>query len=586
MADKQFITIDGVAVEMERGLNVLEHAKKAGIDIPAFCYSPELSIYGACRMCIVEIVDQRTGRSSLDSSCSLLPKAGMVIKTNTAKLRMYRKNILELLLANHCRDCTTCDNSQRCALQGFADRYGLTGVRYPQLAPTPELDTSSYCITKDKAKCISCGKCIRMCNEIQRVGAIDFAHRGTEMEVACVGEKPIGESICVGCGQCAAVCPTGALVVNNNTSKVWKLIDDPKVKVSVQIAPAVRVAVGNAFNIPPAQNTFGRLVAALRRIGFDEIYDTNVSADMTIIQEAAELLARLKTNPKWPLFTSCCPAWIQYVEKHHPEVMPHVSTTKSPMQLFAGTYKKAGVNEGWVRGAIMPCTAKKFEGNRGEFKTGDKQDIGFVLTSQEAVRMIKEAGIDYANIEPEAVEGTWGNTTGAAVIFGVSGGVMEAALRYAAFAILGRQPTDAEYEYIATSGVRGIPHPDAKAGALVDGIKTFDVKVGEAALKIAVVSGLANAHEIIERIKGGEHFDFVEVMACPGGCIGGGGQPPANWDVKAERAKGLYLADKEYPLKSVEQNPVMQEWMKIMGDEHAQHEFWHIHYAGHGGGHH
>jgi NADH-quinone oxidoreductase subunit G len=425
-----------------------------------------------------------------------------------------------------------------------------------------------------------------MCNEIQKVGAIDFSHRGSEMEVSCVGGRPIGESVCVGCGQCAAVCPTGALVVKNSTEKVWKLIDDPKVKVSVQIAPAVRVAVGNAFNISPEQNTFGRLVAALRRIGFDEVYDTNVAADMTIIQEAAELLARLKTNPTWPLFTSCCPAWIQYVEKHHPEVMPHVSTTKSPMELFAGTYKKAGVTDGWVRGAIMPCTAKKYEGNRSEFKTGDKQDIGFVLTSQEAVRMIKEAGIDYANIEPADVEATWGNTTGAAVIFGVSGGVMEAALRYAAFVILGRPPTDAEYEYIATSGVRGIPRPDAKAGVLVDGIKTFDVKVGEAALKIAVVSGLSNADAIIERIKAGEHFDFVEVMACPGGCIGGGGQPPASWDVKAERAKGLYLADKEYPLKSVEQNPVMQEWLKIMGDEHAQHEFWHIHYAGHAGGHH
>jgi NADH-quinone oxidoreductase subunit G len=584
MADKQFITIDGVAVEMEKGLNVLEHAKKAGIDIPAFCYTPELSIYGACRMCLVEIVDQRTGRSSLDSSCSLLPKAGMVIKTNTAKLRMYRKNILELLLANHCRDCTTCENNQRCALQEFADRFGLTDVRYPQLAPKPVLDSSSNCITKDKAKCISCGKCIRMCNEIQHVGAIDFAHRGSEMEVSCVGGVELGESVCVGCGQCAAVCPTGALVVKNNTNNVWKILDDKNTKVSVQIAPAVRVAVGNAFGIPPEQNTFGRLVAALRRIGFDEVYDTNVAADMTIIQEAAELLARLKTNPTWPLFTSCCPAWIQYVEKHHPEVMPHVSTTKSPMQLFAGTYKKDGKNDNFVRGAIMPCTAKKFEGVRTEFKDGEKRDIGFVLTSQEVVRMIKESGIDYAAIEPEAIEGKWGNTTGAAVIFGVSGGVMEAALRYAAYAILGRQPTDAEYEYIATSGVRGIPHPDAKAGTLVDGIKTFDVKVGEVALKIGVVSGLANADAIIERIKAGEHFDFVEVMACPGGCIGGGGQPPADWDVKAERAKGLYLADKAYPFKSVEQNPVMKEWVDLMGNEHAQHEHWHIHYAGHGGG--
>ena len=578
MADKQFITIDGVAVEMERGLNVLEHAKKVGIQIPAFCYTPELSIYGACRMCLVEIVDQRTGRSSLDSSCSLLPKAGMVILTNTAKLRKYRKNILELLLANHCRDCTTCDNSIDCKLQAFAKRFGITGVRYPQHKPEPTLDESSFCITKDTSKCISCGCCIRMCNEIQHVGAIDFAHRGSEMVVACVGEKDIGNSVCVGCGQCAAVCPTGALMVKNETKRVWKLIDDPKTKVSVQIAPAVRVAVGNAFGIPPEANTFGRLVAALRRIGFDEVYDTNVAADMTIIQEAAELLKRLEGKPTWPLFTSCCPAWIQYVEKHHPEVMPHISTTRSPMQLFSGTYVKEG--EQAVRGAIMPCAAKKWESTRPEFQKPDGSKlVEFVLTSQEVIRMIKESGIDYANIEPEAVEGKWGTTTGAAVIFGVSGGVMEAALRYALYVL--KQDTPANYVALAESGIRGLPRVDAKAGALVDGIKTADIKLPGFELKVAVVSGLANADAIIERIKGGEHFDFVEVMACPGGCIGGGGQPPASWEVKAERARGLYLADKEYGFNSVEQNPVMKEWEALMGSEHAQHEHWHIHYAGH-----
>jgi NADH-quinone oxidoreductase subunit G len=578
MADKQFITIDGVAVEMESGLNVLEHARKVGIDIPAFCYSPELSIYGACRMCLVEIVDKRTGRTSLDSSCSLLPKSGMEIRTNTPKLRQYRKNILELLLANHCRDCTTCDNNQRCALQEFADRFGITGVRYPQHNPEPKLDESSACITKDASKCISCGRCIRMCNEIQAVGAIDFAHRGSEMAVACVGEKELASSVCVGCGQCAAVCPTGALVVKNETKRVWKLIDDKNIRVSVQIAPAVRVAVGNAFGIPPEQNTFGRLVAALRRIGFDEVYDTNVAADMTIIQEAAELLERLKKPQTWPLFTSCCPAWIAYVEKHHPEVMPHVSTTRSPMQLFSGTYVKEG--EKVVRGAIMPCTAKKYESSRPEFQKDGNKLVEFVLTSQEVIRMIRESGIDYAKIEPEAVEGKWGNTTGAAVIFGVTGGVMEAALRYALSVLKLDTPTN--YIALAESGIRGLPRPDAKAGALVDGIKTAAIKLGDIELKVAVVSGLANAGAIIQRIKDGEHFDFVEVMACPGGCIGGGGQPPASWEVKAERAKGLYLADKEYVFNSVEKNPVMKEWADLMGNEHAQHEYWHIHYAGHG----
>jgi NADH-quinone oxidoreductase subunit G len=587
MADKQFITIDGVAVEMEKGLNVLEHAKKAGIQIPAFCYTPELSIYGACRMCLVEIVDKDrktglpTGRTSLDSSCSLLPKPGMEILTNTPKLRMYRKNILELLLANHCSDCTTCIQSLNCKLQEFAKRYGLTGIRYPQRSPKPELDESSLCVTKDKAKCIDCGCCIRMCNEIQHVGAIDFAHRGSEMEIACVGGKPLGESVCVGCGQCAAVCPTGALTIKNETDRVWKLLGDKTVKVSVQIAPAVRVAVGNAFGIPPEENTFGKLVAALRRIGFAEVYDTNTAADMTIIQEAAELLERLKTKPEWPLFTSCCPAWIQYVEKAHPDLMPHISTTRSPMQIYSGTYNKEGQNV--IRGAIMPCTAKKYEAARKEFQKDGKRYVDFVLTSQEIILMIKQAGLDYAAIEPEAIEGKWGTTTGAAVIFGVTGGVMEAALRYALSVL--KLNTPENYLAVAESGIRGLPRPDAKSGTLADGVKTADIKLGDITLKVAVVSGLANADTIIERIKGGEHFDFVEVMACPGGCIGGGGQPAASWDVKEERARGIYLADKEYAFKSVEQNPVMKEWQDLMGSPHNEHEHWHIAY-GHGHGHH
>jgi NADH-quinone oxidoreductase subunit G len=570
MADS--ITIDGVNVEFEKGLNVLEHAKKAGIDIPAFCYSPELSIYGACRMCLVETIDQKSGRSSLDSACSQLPKAGQVFLTNTPKLRKYRRNILELLLANHCRDCTTCEQNQRCALQEFADRYGITNVRYPQHAPEPDIDDSSVCITRDNAKCILCGKCIRFCNEIQSVGAIDFAHRGEEAVVATSGEKDIGGSVCVGCGQCAAVCPTGAITVKNDIQKVWKLIGDKNIKVGIQIAPAVRVGVGNAFGIPASENTFGRLVAALRRIGFDEVYDTNAAADMTIIQEATELLERLKTKHDWPLFTSCCPAWVQYVEKHHPEVMPNVSTTKSPMQLYAGTYKKEGQNV--VRGAAMPCTAKKFEITRDEFKSGGKQDVEFVLSVQEVIRMIKEAGIDYAKIPPAEIEEKWRTTTGAAVIFGVSGGVMEAALRYAT-----PDKTPAGYKAIAESGIRGIPKPDAKAGTLLNGIKTAKVKLGSTELSIAVVSGLANAEAIIERIKGGEHFDFVEVMACPGGCIGGGGQPVASWEVKEERAKGIYLADQAYQLNSVEKSPVMKEWTDLMGND--QHKYWHTHYKGH-----
>ncbi|MCL2007455.1 MAG: 2Fe-2S iron-sulfur cluster-binding protein [Treponema sp.] len=569
----EYFTIDGISVEFEKDLNVLEHAKRCNIDIPACCYTPELSIYGACRMCLVEIVDQRSGRITLDSSCSLLPKPEMVIRTNTKQLRMYRKNILELLIANHCQDCNTCDSNLDCKLQTYANIYNVKGIRYPQLSPKPKLDTSSPCIRKDIAKCILCGLCVRMCNEVQNVGAIDFAHRGIEMRIATVNEKPIGQSNCVGCGQCASICPVGALSIKSDVKNVSELLADQNKKLSVQIAPAVRFAVGNAFGIAPEENTFGRLVAALRLIGFDEVYDTNTAADMTVVQEAEELLERLKTKPAWPLFTSCCPAWIRYVENQFPEVMPHVSTTKSPMQIYAATYKKAGdVNH--IHGAIMPCTAKKLEGLRHEFH----KNTSFVLTTQEIIQMIKELGIDYASIPCEEVDNKWGQSTSAALIFGVSGGVMEAALRYT-LSVLG-QSNEENYRVITESGIRGLPKTDAKAGALIDGIKTAKLNLAGTELSVAVVSGLANAAEIIGRIKEGEHFDFVEVMACPGGCICGGGQPGADWALKEKRAEGIYLAADAMPLKSSEQNPIIKEWRTLMGDKKTEHEHWHIHYGG------
>ena len=571
MSEKQFLTIDGREVELDKGLNVLEHARKLGIEIPNLCYAPELSIYGACRMCLVEIVDQKTGRVSLDSSCSLLPKPGMVIRTNTQQLRMYRKGILELLITNHCQECNTCDSNQSCKLQQYASTYNIKDLPYVQHASKSDVDNSSPCIEKDTTKCVSCGLCVRMCGEVQNVGAIDFAHRGFEMCVAAVGEKPIGESNCVGCGQCALICPVGALVPKNNIAEMWKLLADKTKKVSVQVAPSVRFGVGNAFGISPEENTFGRLVASLRAIGFDEVYDTNTSADMTVVQEAEELLERLKTKHTWPMFTSCCPAWVRYVENQFPEVMPHVSTCKSPMQMYAATFHKVK-EPNHVHGAIMPCTAKKLEGEREEFS----KQTSFVLTTYEIIRMIKEMGIDYATIPSEEVDVKWGNSTAAAQIFGVSGGVMEAALRYALFAL--NQNTPENYKAIAESGIRGLPRADAKAGALVDGIKKAKLNLGGTELTVAVVSGLSNAAELIRRIKEGEHFDFVEVMACPGGCIGGGGQPKATWDIKKKRAEGIYRAADAMPLQSSEENPVMKEWRDLLGSKKAEHDYYHVHY--------
>ncbi|HHY53660.1 MAG TPA: 4Fe-4S binding protein, partial [Clostridiales bacterium] len=335
MSSRGIVTIDGIPVEIGDEKNLLELIRKVGIKLPTFCYHSELSIYGACRMCMVE-----NERGGLEAACSAQPRDGMVIRTNTERLRRYRKNILELLLANHCRDCTTCQNNGDCKLQDLAKRFHITDVRFPNTAQEPKLDSSSPCITRDQSKCILCGDCVRMCNEIQQVGAIDFAHRGSKMTISTVFDKPLSESCCVGCGQCAAVCPTGALVVKNDTSRLWKDLDDPNAKVTVQIAPAVRVALGKELGIPEGENSMGKVVAALRRMGFDEVFDTSTGADLTVLEESNELLKRLETNPDMPLFTSCCPAWVLYCEKHHPELLPHLSTCRSPMQMFASVIKE------------------------------------------------------------------------------------------------------------------------------------------------------------------------------------------------------------------------------------------------------
>ena len=329
MINQEYMMVDGIPVPLEGEKNLLEVIRKAGIKLPTFCYHSELSIYGACRMCMVE-----NEWGGLDAACSAQPRAGASIKTNTQRLRRYRKNILELLLANHCRDCTTCQNNNNCKLQALADRFGIEGVRFPNTADQPKLDTSSRAITRDSNKCILCGDCVRMCNEVQQVGAIDFAHRGSNMTISCAFDRPIAESNCVGCGQCAAVCPTGAIVVKNDVHKVWADLDDPNAKVTVQIAPAVRVALGRAFNLGEGENAMGKIVAALRRMGFDEVFDTSTGADLTVLEESNELLNRLATNPDMPLFTSCCPAWVRYCEQNHPELLPHVSSCKSPMQMF------------------------------------------------------------------------------------------------------------------------------------------------------------------------------------------------------------------------------------------------------------
>ncbi|MDU1412624.1 MAG: [FeFe] hydrogenase, group A [Clostridium sp.] len=555
----QFMIIDGIPVEINGEKNILEVIRKAGIDLPTFCYYSELSVYGACRMCMVE-----NNRGGIEAACSTPPRAGMEIYTNTPRLRKYRKNILELLLSNHCRDCTTCEKNNNCKLQELAHRFGIKTIRFNNTADKPDMDVSSKCIVRDSSKCILCGDCVRMCNEVQNVGAIDFMKRGSKMKVGPVYDKPIAESNCVGCGQCAAVCPTGAIVVKNDTAKVWKELSDKDTKVVVQIAPAVRVGLNEEFGEGADENMMGKVVAALRRMGFDEVFDTSTGADLTVLEETGEFLSRLENNEKLPLFTSCCPGWINFVEQNYPELMDNISTCKSPMEMFGAVLKEhnSHSNRRVVSVAIMPCTAKKFEAQRDEFKRNGVPDVDYVLTTQELVAMIKEAGIVFSELEPEGVDLPFGTSSGAGVIFGVTGGVTEAVIRRVL-----DDKSITTLRAIAFDGVRGM-----------EGVKETSLNVNGTELKIAMVSGLKNADTLIKKIKAGEvHYDFIEVMACPGGCVGGAGQPFTMSEGREKRGNGLYAVDKMSSLKRSEENPVMMSLYSglLKGKVH---ELLHVHY--------
>ncbi|MGF6376604.1 NADH-quinone oxidoreductase subunit G [Clostridiales Family XIII bacterium PM5-7] len=549
------MTINNKKVEFSDEKNLLMVIRKAGIELPTFCYHSDLSTFGACRMCVVE-----DDKGNVFASCSERPRDGMVIYTNTHRLRSHRRMILELLLASHCRDCTTCAPNGNCGLQQLSRQLGIGEVRFENYKPTLPVDTSSYSIELNPNKCILCGDCVRTCLELQDVGILGFAQRGSNMRVSTPFGRTLAETYCVGCGQCRVVCPTGAIIIKQDIQPVWELLEDKNVRVVAQIAPAVRVAVGESFGMKRGESALGQLAAALRYIGFDEVYDTDFGADLTVMEEAKELVERLEKGDNLPLFTSCCPGWVKFCETRYPQFMNNISTCRSPQQMFGAVIKEEAREKKETRKtvvvSIMPCTAKKSEIKRPEHFTEGEQDVDYVLTTSEVSDMIKAAGIDLAEIEAEAMDMPFGMSSGAAAIFGTTGGVTEAVLRHL---VGSAKPED--LEAIRFIGIRG-----------EEGIKEATVNLNGRDVKIAIVNGLNSAATLLDKLEAGEvKYDFIEVMACKHGCVSGGGQPVAlGAEAKVKRQDGLYHFDSLSQIKLSSQNPVAINAYKdiLNGKEH------------------
>ncbi len=567
--NKNTLTVNGRELPINGERNLLELIRKAGIDIPTFCYHSELSIYGACRLCLVDV----KGRGIM-ASCSTAPEPGMEIQTDTKEIRSMRKINVELLLASHNRECPTCQRSNNCSLQNIARKLGVKDVRYKESPKDLPLDKSSPSLVRDPNKCVLCGDCVRVCREVQSVGALDFASRGSNARVVPAFDCELNDVECVHCGQCAQVCPTGAIVAKNNIDPVLEAIYDPNKVVIAQVAPAVRVALGEMFNLPTGLNVARKMVSAMKMIGFDEVYDTCFAADMTIFEEATEFLDRVNENGVLPMFTSCCPGWVKFVETYYPELLPNVSSTRSPQAIFGAVARKTlpaklGVKpENLVVVSIMPCTAKKYEAQLSKFKTGGRPDVDYVLTTVELGSMIESMGIQLDELEPEAFDMPLGFSTGGAVIFGTTGGVMEAALRFAVEKLEGHPLQKVDFKE-----VRGLaPRKEA------------ELEVAGKKIRIAVVHGLGNARQLIEDIKAGKaEYDFVEVMACPGGCVAGGGQPiSCEAEFRAKRAHGLYDTDKSRQVQKPQDNYwVDQCYAESFGGRpgsHEAHTRLHTHY--------
>ncbi|MCL2862112.1 MAG: [FeFe] hydrogenase, group A [Firmicutes bacterium] len=557
------ITIDNIETTFKNERNVLEVARNLGIELPTFCYQPELSIFGSCRMCLVEV----EGRGILPA-CSTVPWEGMVIQTNTSQIRSIRKMILEMMLASHDQQCTICPKSENCRLQSFAKQHGVDEVRFQSFKPEAEKDFSSLAITRDQTKCVLCGNCVRMCDEIQSVDALKFSFRGAKAKVGTFLDKGIGFEECIGCAQCVKVCPVGALNERHNIKEVWNAVYDKNKTVVVQISPAARVTLGELFGKDAGTRVTGKIITALKRMGFDKVFDTCFAADFTVVEEGNEFLARKKKGENLPLFTSCCPGWVKFAEQNFPDLVGNLSSAKSPQQMLGSMIKDRLTTdmkikrEDLVVVALMPCTAKKFEAAREELSVNGNPDVDFVLTTNELALMIKERGLDFNKLTESELDEPFGLSTGAGIIFGSSGGVSEAVLRYAA-------------ETLEKGST-----PDLKKLRADKDLKITEIKLGGETLRLGAVSGLKNARKLIEDVKSSKtKLDIIEVMACPGGCVNGGGQPRAtvNKAVSKKRAGGLYNNDKVLSERISSNNPGLKKIYADMGEKKA-HNLLHTHH--------